>query len=165
MLVIVDGHNLVPKIPGLSLSDFDDEMKLVKLLQEYARLRRRQVEVYFDNPPPGQPRVRKVGTIHVRFARPGYNADEEIRSRLAQLGSAARNSIVVSSDQRVQVYARGARAQVASSENFSQELQATLETPQSGKDSQKEETLNVAEINYWLRIFGENQDNKPDKSG
>ena len=29
---VVDGHNLVPKVPGMSLSDPDDETKLISLL-------------------------------------------------------------------------------------------------------------------------------------
>ena len=48
----VDGHNLIPKV-GLRLDSFDDEMELVALLQEFARLHRRQVEVYFDGAPAG----------------------------------------------------------------------------------------------------------------
>ena len=165
MLVLIDGHNLVPKIPGLSLSDFDDEMKLVELLQEYARRSRKQVEVFFDNPPPGQPRLRKIGTIGVNFSRPGFNADEEIRSRLARLGHAARNCVVVSSDQRVRAYGRDVRAQVLSSEMFSQELQSTLAKSAAESRARGEEKLSESEIGEWLRIFGENKDKKHPDSG
>jgi len=47
--LIIDGHNLVPKIPGLHLKDEDDEVRLIELLQEYCRLARRQAEL---NPAP-----------------------------------------------------------------------------------------------------------------
>ena len=60
MPLIIDGHNLIPKIPGLSLQAIDDETQLVELLGEYCRLSRRQVEVFFDNAPPGVPRARSL---------------------------------------------------------------------------------------------------------
>ena len=53
MPFIVDGHNLIPKVPGLNLQDMEDELQLVELLQEFCRINRKQVEVYFDNAPPG----------------------------------------------------------------------------------------------------------------
>jgi hypothetical protein len=34
MPYIVDGHNLIPKVPGLNLQDMEDELQLVELLQE-----------------------------------------------------------------------------------------------------------------------------------
>lgn len=165
MLYLIDGHNLVPEIPGLSLSDIDDEMKLVQLLQDYARIRRKQVEVFFDNPPPGQPLKRKIGTIIVKFSRPGSIADEEIRLRLAGLGKAARNCVVVSSDQRVMAYGREARAKVISSDKFSQELQSALIGSTTSKVSGEGEKLADSEIEEWLRIFGDNKDKNAPKSG
>ena len=47
-MIIVDGHNLIPKIKGLSLKMLDDESELIQILQEYARLTRKKIEVYFD---------------------------------------------------------------------------------------------------------------------
>ncbi|MBP1702274.1 MAG: hypothetical protein H6Q38_1381, partial [Chloroflexi bacterium] len=41
MPYIVDGHNLIPKIPGLSLRAIDDEMQLIELLQEFCRVQRK----------------------------------------------------------------------------------------------------------------------------
>jgi predicted RNA-binding protein with PIN domain len=165
MLYLIDGHNLVPKIPGLSLSDLDDEMKLVQLLQDYARIRRKQVEVFFDNSPPGQPLKRKIGAIIVKFSRPGSNADEEIRLRLSSLGNAARNCVVVSSDQRVKAYGREARARVISSDTFSQQLQSAFETSSPDEVSGEGEKLTASEIEEWLRIFGDNKDKNAPKSG
>ena len=47
MAYMIDGHNLIPKL-GLRLDSLDDEEQLLALLQEFCRLRRAQVEVYFD---------------------------------------------------------------------------------------------------------------------
>lgn len=40
MPYLIDGHNLIPKL-GLRLDSMDDEMELVAILQEYARLERK----------------------------------------------------------------------------------------------------------------------------
>src|SRR4030067_2531765 len=116
MPYLVDGHNLIPKLPGLDLGVVDDEIQLVELLQEFCRRRRKQVEVYFDNAPPGQPRARTYGTVLARFARAGQSADELIHARLQRLGRSARNWTGVSSDHPVQAAARAARGQTISSE-------------------------------------------------
>ncbi len=116
MPYIIDGHNLVPRIPGLDLAAIDDELQLVELVQEFCRLRRKSAEIYFDNAPPGQPKVRRSGQVLARFVRSGQTADDAIRLRLQRLGAEARNWIVVSSDQQVQLAARAARAQSVSSE-------------------------------------------------
>jgi predicted RNA-binding protein with PIN domain len=114
MAYIVDGHNLIPKIPGLSLRALDDEMQLIELLQEFCRVRRKKVELYFDNAPPGQAQVRKFGWVTARFIRQGSSADQAIHNRLEALGAAARNWTVVSSDQAVQSSARRSGASAGS---------------------------------------------------
>ena len=164
MLILIDGHNLVPKIPGLSLSDPEDEMKLVGLLQEYARLRRKKIEVFFDHLPVGWPRLRRVGTIVVRFSRPGYTADGQIRERLEKLGKEARNCLVVSSDFRVQNYGRVARAQVLSSELFAKELGYSQNHPDT-EINRDDDQLSEEEIKEWMQFFGEKKQKKRPESG
>ena len=102
MPFLIDGHNLIPKIPGLNLQALDDEEQLIKLLQEYCRRQRKQVEVFFDNAPPGGVRARNFGLVIARFVRQGSTADQAIRERLTRLGRLARNWTVVSSDLAVQ---------------------------------------------------------------
>jgi uncharacterized protein len=116
MPYLIDGHNLIPKVAGLSLKAMDDEIQLIELLQEFCRIRGKQVEVYFDNSPPGQPQSRLFGPVTARFIREGRTADDAIAARLKRLGRSARNWTVVSSDRAVQAGAREAQAQVLSSE-------------------------------------------------
>ena len=71
MPYIIDGHNLIPKIPGLSLQEMDDEQHLLEMLQEFCRRQRKQVEVFFDNAPPGGVRARNLGLVTARFVRQG----------------------------------------------------------------------------------------------
>ena len=153
MPYIIDGHNLIPKIPGLSLQDIEDEIQLVKMLQEFCRINRKRVEVFFDNAPPGQPVARNYGSVVARFVREGGTADQAIHSQLKRLGGEARNWTVVSSDREVQVNARNLRSKVISSEVFAQQLMEVLgESAESPLDSQSE--LSPQEVEKWMQIFG-----------
>ncbi len=154
MLLLVDGHNLIPKIPGLSLSDPEDETKLLRLLQEYCRLRRQKMECFFDHAPEGRPRAWTYGTISVKFARLDGTAEDEINKRLSSLGNNARNATVVSSDQGVQMAARAARSEVKSSEAFAQELIEVLRRAGSqGKGPGEAGMVSPEEVEMWLKVF------------
>lgn len=162
MVILIDGHNLIPHIPGLSLAQFDDEQKLVEMLQVFARVRRKKVEVIFDKAPMGQALKRTYGTIRVQSARPGLNADEEIRLRLEALGASARQYTVVSSDLRVQTYARAARAKIEGSDSFAQQVMGALAQATKQNDQAGERTLDAQEIAMWMEIFNsKSREDKP----
>lgn len=152
MSYLIDGHNLIPKVSGLSLRQMDDEARLVELLQVFCRVRRKKVEVYFDQAPPGRAGTRHFGMVTAHFVRQGLAADEVILERLNRLQQAARNWIVVTSDRHIQVQARSMLAQVISSEEFSVQLsEAQLQTAEKGKN--QPEPINDEEVEEWLRIF------------
>ena len=48
MAIMIDGHNLIGKIPGLSLDDPDDEEKLLVRLRAYRARTGKRLVVYFD---------------------------------------------------------------------------------------------------------------------
>ena len=150
MPYLVDGHNLIPKV-GLRLDSFDDELELMTILQEFARLHRRQVEVYFDGAPASQAGTRKLGTVKAHFVRAGTTADTAIARRLKKMGRSAKNWTVVSSDRQVQVDARAARAEVLSSDEFARLLQQTPrgETVKPAADRK----VSPAEVDEWLNLF------------
>jgi hypothetical protein len=150
MPYLVDGHNLIPKV-GLHLGSIDDEMELVAILQEFARLHRRQVEVYFDGAPAGQAGTRSLGTVKAHFVRAGTTADDAIRRRLKKMGRAAKNWTVVSSDRQVQAEAREVQAKVLSSDEFARMLLQTprIETSKPAADRK----ISPAEVDEWLKIF------------
>ena len=151
MILIIDGHNLVPHIPGLSLEDADDESRLIGILQEYALLLREAVEGYFDLAPAARAAVRKFGRVEAHFVRSGTTADEAIIARLQQLGARAKNVQVVSSDRQVQRAARAAHARVISSGEFASESQALMdETPALNP---RNRLLSEQEVDAWERLF------------
>ncbi len=154
MPYLIDGHNLIPKF-GLRLDSVDDEMELVSILQEFARLRRQQVEVYFDGAPIGSAGTRSLGTVRAHFVRLGQTADNAIRARLDKMGKSAKNWTVVSSDHEVQGAARINQAQFISSEEFVRLTRNALQsTPKSGAADKK---LSEKEVDEWLQLFRDNR--------
>jgi len=154
MSYLIDGHNLIPKITGLSLEMLDDEMQLVELLQEFCRRRRKSAEVFFDNAPAGQPRARVFGPVKARFVRQGQTADQAIFHRLEQLGRSARNFTVVSSDRQVKAAGRAGGAQWIASEKFAHLLMKTLQASSEENEDRAKADLQPDEIETWLEIFG-----------
>jgi predicted RNA-binding protein with PIN domain len=159
MHYLIDGHNLIPQIPGLHLAMLDDEQRLLELLQAYCGRGGHQMEVYFDNAPPSQAGSRRLGRLTAHFIPQGQIADDAIRQRLVQLGRRARGWTVVSTDQRVQVAGREAHAIVMRAEDFARQLlappgQANEEAERAGLAPGK------AEVEEWLRIFEERKARK-----
>ncbi|MBK8618764.1 MAG: NYN domain-containing protein [Anaerolineales bacterium] len=155
MPYLIDGHNLIPKV-GLRLDSPDDEMELVAILQEFARVKRQQVEVYFDGAPIGQAGSRSLGTVRAHFVKLGQTADSAIRARLNRMEKDARNWIVVSSDREVQSSARVVHAQYISAEEFVKFLrEARNSAPKANTDDKK---LSSAEVDEWLKLFRDKGD-------
>jgi predicted RNA-binding protein with PIN domain len=124
-------------------------MELIAILQEFCRLDRRQVDVYFDGAPAAQAGTRKFGAVTAHFVRLGTTADNAIRLRLQALGRSARNWTVVSSDRRVQIEAKESQAEVLSSDAFAARLKEARARPSQAKDRQ----LTEKEIDEWMRLF------------
>jgi predicted RNA-binding protein with PIN domain len=155
MPYLIDGHNLVPKIPGLSLRAIDDEKQLIRHLQMFCQRSGKTVEVFFDRAPAGQVRTQTYGRVKAHFVRSGRTADDAIISRLRTLARSAQNWSVVSSDREVQAAARAAHAKVITSEAFAELLSSAA--PEEGSDpgSDAELSLDSSEIDAWLDLFGE----------
>jgi hypothetical protein len=153
MLHLIDGHNLIPHIPGLSLQQMDDEMRLLELLQSFSRESRAKVEVFFDGAAPGWAGTRGFGSVTAHFVRRGNTADEAIRKRLSQIPTGS-GVVVVSSDRQVQAEAHSRRAKVISSKEFA----GHFRFPKTGETRKKanpgQTMLNDAEIEEWLQLFG-----------
>ena len=152
MRTLIDGHNLIPKVPGMSLQTIDDEDRLIEALQVYCRVRRQMVEVFFDQAAPGHAGQRRAGQVTVHYVRQGKTADQAIIERLRHLGKKAQDWKVVTSDRQIRVEARVLGARLVSSEEFSAELQAARWAAQV---EQKEDPPPPGqdELDEWLRLF------------
>jgi len=149
MPYLIDGHNLIPKL-GLRLDAMDDEMELITILQEFCRLERKQVEVYFDGAPTNQAGMRKHGSVTAHFVPLKSTADNAIRNRLKKMGRSAKNWIVVSSDHRVQLEARTAQAEILSSDAFANILKQARNSAPKPTEQRK---LTSQEVDDWLKLF------------
>ncbi len=155
MPYIIDGHNLIPKIPGIDLQDLDDEQKLIDLLQEYARVNQDALEVYFDRAPSGHATSQQKGRVKVIFVTDKTIADERIIKRIRTLGNSATDWVVVTSDRRIQADAKESRAKSMSSEEFSQKLARTLEKERTRRSP--DQAMSDSELESWMKLFTQNK--------
>ena len=151
MPYLIDGHNLIPRL-GLRLDSMDDEMELIVILQEFCRLERRQIEVYFDGAPSPHAGTRKLGSVTAHFVPLTTTADSAIRNWLKRMGKAAKNWTVVSSDRQVQADARAAQAEVISSDTFAKTIKGVMNSAQFSK---VERVVSKNEVEEWLKLFGQ----------
>ena len=152
-MIIIDGHNLIPHIDEIDLADPEDEMRLINILQEFCRLRRKTVEVYFDRAPVGSAGERSYGRVRAIFVSKSRTADEAIMARLDRLDKRARNAQVVSSDRQVQQAARAAHADVISSEAFAA-LWDRLVKAEPALDI-RNRPLSETELETWEKLFNQ----------
>jgi len=136
MPYLVDGHNLIGKMPGLNLDDLDDERRLIEMLQDYCRRSGKDVEVYFDHASTGGARARSHGRVTARFVADHETADQAIARHLQRLGKEAANWTVVSSDNEVREAGRHSRARVISSSDFATEI-ASNDTRKADSQGEK----------------------------
>lgn len=150
---IIDGHNLIGRLPGLSLRMPDDEQALIELLLRFSQAGRKKMEVYFDGAPAGQAGERNFGQVKAHFVPYTSTADQAIRSQLQRLRRASRNWVVVTSDRAVQAAAYEAHAQVMRSEDFADLLHASLLLGSSSEEAPIEAPLSEQEVQEWLELF------------
>jgi len=148
--ILIDGHNLIGRLPMLSLQDPDDEEKLVRLLQPYRARTRKAITVIFDpGAPSALPKTRRLGGIAIVFAPSGSSADAVIVRRVKK----ARNPhdwLVITSDRELAEAVARQGARVKSADDFALELNA----PQEGAPDWKEKPLSSDEVDWWLAQFG-----------
>jgi hypothetical protein len=151
---LIDGHNLIPKIQGLSLSNIDDEMELVGLLQIFCRINRRKVEVFFDGAAPGFCGKRRHGMVVANYIRRGIPADLAMIDQMRKIGRAAPNWTVVSSDHLILSEARALHFRLIKSEDFAVKIIESLSENNSKPNSEMDKDSSADNINEWLNLFG-----------
>ncbi len=153
MPYLVDGHNLIPHIPGLSLADLEDERALIELLKAFATRKGTKVEVYFDQAPPSLAGSQSFGRLQAYFIRQGTTADEAIIARLNRLGSEARNWTVVTSDRVILAEARSAHSKFVSSPDFAALLKGKTDAAGGGSDKGEDPQISQSEVDFWMERF------------
>lgn len=151
MPYIIDGHNLIGKLPSIVLDDPDDEEKLIRLLSKFMIENDKRGIVFFDQATFGGEQVGRIGRLEIRFIRPPQDADGAIQRYLREVKSQAANYIVVSSDHQVRDAAIRFAARWMSSEDF-----VAVINPgdvQSRSEEKPNADLSSDEIEEWQRFF------------
>ncbi len=151
MPLLIDGHNLIAHMPGISLQDPNDESMLVLSLRAYNARTRKKITVIFDHGVPGGwSRELSTGPVEVVFAGSHTNADRVLIERIR----AAKNPsglLVVSSDREVRQAAQGRGARVISATEFVARL-LSLSAPRQAEVAD-DVRLSPAEVEEWMRLF------------
>ena len=159
---VIDGHNLIPKIHGVNLTDLEDENRLIEILNEFCRLGRAQVDAFFDGAPNSIENRKKTGLVHAHFIRKGLSADDAIIEHVKNHCRPDYPLTVVSSDHRVQGAVKNFGAAVMSSESFAAEMQKVFSSPKAVQE-RKEKQLTPGELAMWLNEF-ETKQNRQNNS-
>lgn len=144
-MLIVDGHNLLGRSPGLSLEREAEGREAV--LRRLAAWGRGRVTVVFDGNRPGSAKSERFGGVRVVYAPAGRTADEEVLGLLDRANPRA--CTVVTSDRRLAAAAaaRGARVETA------EEFRARLDRPRRARAEPPQPSPDAAEVEEWLRAF------------
>jgi len=152
MPLLIDGHNLIGVLPGLSLEDPDDEWQLVQMLVPYRGRTGKAMTVVFDpGPAPWLPRTHRLGGIEVVFAPQGGSADGLILGRVQHSRNPQR-WLVVTSDRELSDAAARLGARVQGAEAFA----ARLAERGGALPDRKESPPSPEEVEAWLALFNGN---------
>jgi len=147
MPILIDGHNLIGQMPGLSLRDPDDEDRLIAALRAWRARTGKKITVVFD---PGAvfslPETRRQGGIEVVFAARGSSADEVILRRVRRSHDRA-GLTVVTSDRALARAVTQYGARVRPAEDLAAELSSPAEAPEH------DISLSADELEAWLDLF------------
>lgn len=160
MQYIIDGHNLIPHIRGLSLQDLEDEQALIEALTPFLRATSSRALVFFDKAAQGHEGKRNFGLVQAVFVPASQSADSAIENHIQKLGASARNQTLVSSDRRVQAAGRARHMTVLTSAELAQKMESQAEshTGQTGG----EQPLTSEEIARWEELFTQYGGQPPD---
>ena len=158
MPILIDGHNLIGRLPAISLQDPDDEEKLARLLSSYRARTGKAITVVFD--PGGAsalPRRRRLGGVEIVFAPQGSSADRAIARRVQKVHNPG-EWLVVTSDRELSETVGHLGARVQSAEAFALDMtEATGALP-----DWRETPPSPDEVDSWLALF---EDRDPQQTG
>jgi predicted RNA-binding protein with PIN domain len=153
MQFLIDGHNLIGQMHDIRLDDPNDEAKLAARLKSFCMRNGHHCTLLFDNGLPGGLSRLSNSLVRVIFAPPRTPADKLIIDRMRAL-SDVRAMVVVSSDRAIRAVAEQRGIRVIGSADFASALNAPARRTVK-KDEDANPVVTAAEVDYWLKIFGD----------
>ncbi|MBS1259369.1 MAG: hypothetical protein MAG551_02439 [Candidatus Scalindua arabica] len=179
MDIIVDGYNVIFKIPELGYSTEKCDIEVLRnrflaLLEQYKEKRKHKLIVVFDGKGHGNSSEARAAGIDVVFSREDLDADEEIK-RIVSKSANPRHTTVVTADRDIEQYVKKYGCKVVAPLAFYRDLKKNVARLQAfeeeGGSFAKEEGDEPAskylgptkkEAEYWLKVFSGKHEN--DKS-
>jgi hypothetical protein len=162
MPYLIDGHNLIGQLPDLSLTDPDDEAKLVLKLVGFVARTKKKVVVVFDHGLPGGKSKLSTHSVEVVFASNPGDADSIMKGRIAKAKDTAQWT-VVSNDHAVLDVAKARGMKTLRSRDFVPMLHDTTQRKQAAKRASGEASdvyVSPKEVEEWLKVFGGEEGDK-----
>jgi uncharacterized protein len=157
MVYMIDGHNLIAKLPDITLDDPDDEAKLVQKLIGFCARTKQQCVVVFDYGLPGGVSRMSTRSVQVVFASARSSADRVIMERLKKVPD-PRGWTVVTSDNEVAATARMCRMKTMHAEDFVRLLERPPSKMVVGDAGEAADVkLSADEVDEWMDLFGGKQ--------
>ncbi|MDW8396815.1 MAG: NYN domain-containing protein [Anaerolineae bacterium] len=156
MPLLVDGHNVIGRSPHLSLSDRDDEAKLIAQLRLFVARTGKRLTVVFDPSPMGNPPAlwgddqSAQGNLEIIYAASGRTADQVLRERIASAKD-KQGLILVTSDAAIVEFARRCGLkQIRPAEWLVRALRQVAQPPRPD-----DKPARTADLDEWLKLFPE----------
>lgn len=173
METIIDGHNLL-FFAARKDSRFAVERgepardELLGLLSRYQVVTGDRILCVFDGGATGAhlPRHAFGRGLQIYYSLPSSDADTEIKTLVSHHEN-ARNVRVITGDNAIRVFVEGYGARVTGSREFLEEIDDTLteDTIPPDEPIAKYEGPDEDEMEFWLGVFGEGDDDKPSSEG
>ncbi|MFQ5603571.1 MAG: NYN domain-containing protein [bacterium] len=156
--IIIDGYNLIHRVPRLSqhLAESLEAAReaLIQQLKTYLLNKKVKITLVFDgcSPPLGIDSQSYFRSLKVIFSRPPFKADPLIKNLIAK-APRKKSVLVVSDDAEIKQFAKAHQAHVISTLDFYDRLSKKSVQDEFYQKFDKE--LSQEELAKWLEIFGE----------
>lgn len=157
MPYLIDGHNIIARMPDISLLDPHDEAKLVQRLRGFCARSGKAMTVIFDNGLPGGESRMSSRLVKVIFASGRRMTADEMIVRRIRKERDPNKWIIVTSDREVRAVAEAYRMKTIPAHEFIQMLRSPKKAAME-RGENPHLTLSKAEVDEWMRIFGVEDD-------
>jgi len=162
MSYLVDGHNMLGQIPGLTLESPADRQRLVRTLDGFARARRCRITVVFDGDPPARWKEEmQFGRVRVLHSGRGRSADDSILAAIRR-SRAPGDIMLVTSDRALYERGRHLGAKALLGHKFRERIASAAGNAE--RSAEKPDQVDRDEVDYFLRLFGESEASAPSRS-
>ncbi|MFM2032082.1 MAG: hypothetical protein RLZZ297_847 [Chloroflexota bacterium] len=149
MNYLIDGHNLIGSMPDISLSDHDDEFKLVMQLRRVATAKKgRHVVVVFDRGVYGHQQSLNGYGVSCHFALSPEDADAQIIRRI-KTTARPKEWALVTADRRIIDVAHQYGMRVMPNAVLVQQMARQTSAKPDYHDEKPEVPLTPAQIEQW----------------